>query len=97
MSAYVDLAHTGAAYYVNLVLDIFNSCIFKYVSIIFWSVVFSHTLLLSTHSLNPCYWGEQSDRPACSPPASFSVHLVSSTVTPAGSVQKSRGDNMVRL
>ena len=30
-------------------------------------------------------------------PASFSVHLASSAVTPAGSVHKSRGDNVVRM
>ena len=35
--------------------------------------------------------------PACGPPASFSVHLASSGVTPAGSVHKSRGDNVVRM
>ena len=34
---------------------------------------------------------------ACGPPASFSVHLASSAVTPAGSVHKSRGDNVVRM
>ena len=49
-------------------------------------------MLLATHSHDPCYWGE-SDVPACGPPASFTVHLVSSAVTPAGSVYKSRGDN----
>ena len=53
-------------------------------------------LLLSTHSHDPCWWGE-SDVPACGPPASFSVHLASSAVTPAGSVHKSRGDNVVRM
>ena len=53
-------------------------------------------LLLSTHSHVPCYWGE-SDVPACGPPASFSVHLVSSAVTPVGSVHKSRGDNVVSM
>ena len=31
----------------------------------------------------------------CGPPVSFSVHLASSEVTPAGSVHKSRGDNVV--
>ena len=31
-----------------------------------------------------------SDVPACGTPASFSVHLASSAVTPAGSVNKSR-------
>ena len=41
-------------------------------------------------------WWE-SDDPACGPPASFSVHLASSAVTPAGSVHKSRGDNVVRM
>ena len=55
-----------------------------------------YMLLLSTHSHDPCYWGE-SDVPACGPPASFSVHLASSAVTPAGSVHKSRGDNVVRM
>ena len=34
---------------------------------------------------------------ACGPPASFSVHLASSTVNPAGYVHKSRGDNVVRM
>ena len=31
--------------------------------------------------------GGESDVPACGPPASFSVHLASSAVTPAGFVQ----------
>ena len=31
------------------------------------------------------------------PPASLSVHLASSAVTPVGSVHKSRGDNVMRL
>ena len=35
--------------------------------------------------------------PLVVPPASFSVHLASSAVTPAGSVHKSRGDNVVRM
>ena len=39
----------------------------------------------------------ESDVPACGPPASFSVHLASSAVTPAESVHKSRGDNVVRM
>ena len=41
--------------------------------------------------------GGESDVPACGPPASFSIHLASSAVTPAGSVHKSRGDNVVRM
>ena len=38
--------------------------------------------------------GRESDLPACGPQASFSVHLASSYVTPAGSVHKSRGANV---
>ena len=41
--------------------------------------------------------GGESDVTACSPPASFSVHLASSAGTPAGSVHKSKGDNVVRM
>ena len=41
--------------------------------------------------------GGESDVPACGPPPSFSVHLASSAVTPAGSVHKSKGDNVVRM
>ena len=39
----------------------------------------------------------ESDVPACGPPARFSVHLTNSAITPAGSVHKSRGDNVVRM
>ena len=53
-------------------------------------------LLLSTHSFDPCLWGE-SDLPACGPPASFSLHLASSSSTPAGSVHKSRGEMWLQL
>ena len=45
----------------------------------------------------PLLVGGESDVSACGPPASFSVHLASSAVTPAGSVHKSRGDNVVRM
>ena len=38
--------------------------------------------------------GGESDVPACGPPASFSVHLGSSAVTPAGYVHKFSGDNV---
>ena len=41
--------------------------------------------------------GGGSDVPACGRPASFSVHVASSTDTPPGSVHKSRGDNVVRM
>ena len=50
----------------------------------------------STHSLDPYLWGE-SDHPAFGPPVSLSLHLASSSITPAGSVHKSRGDSVVRL
>ena len=50
---------------------------------------FEMLLLLSTHSLDPCLWGE-SYHPAFGPPASVSLHLASSSITPAGSVHKSK-------
>ena len=53
-------------------------------------------LLLSTHSLDPCLRVE-SDHPAFGPPASLSLHLAISSMTPAGSVHKSRGDNVVHM
>ena len=51
---------------------------------------------MSTHSLDRCLWGE-SDHPAFGPPASLSLYLASSSITPAGSVHKSRGDSVVRM
>ena len=36
--------------------------------------------------------GEESDDPAC-----LSLHLASSSITPAGSVHKSRGNSVVRI
>ena len=53
-------------------------------------------LLLSTHSIDPCLWGE-CDHPPFGPPASISLHLASSSITPAGSVQNSMGDSVVRM
>ena len=38
--------------------------------------------------------GGESDDPSFGPPASLSLHLPSSSITPAGSVHKSRGDNV---
>ena len=38
--------------------------------------------------------GWESDPPACGPPASFSVYLTSSALTPARSVHKSMSDNV---
>ena len=43
-------------------------------------------------TLSSAFWRE-SDVPACGPPA----YLASSAVTPAVSVHKSRGDNVVRM
>ena len=51
---------------------------------------------VSTHSLDPYLWG-QSDHPAFGPPASLSPHLASSSIIPARSVHKSRGDSVVRM
>ena len=45
----------------------------------------------------PLVWGGASNHPAFGPPASLSHHLASSSITPAGSVHKSRGDNVVRM
>ena len=39
----------------------------------------------------------QTNLPACGPPASFFIHLACSSITPSGSVHKSRGDNVVRV
>ena len=39
----------------------------------------------------------ESDHPDFGPPASLSVHLASISITPAGSVHKSRGDDVVRM
>ena len=50
---------------------------------------------MSTHSLDPCLWGD-SDHPSFGPPASISLYLASNSITPAGSVHKSRGDSVVR-
>ena len=48
----------------------------------------------STHSLDPCLLGE-SYHPAFSPAASIYLHMASNSITPAGSVHKSRGDSVV--
>ena len=53
-------------------------------------------LLLSIHSLDPCLWGEYENH-AFGPPASLSLHLASSSISPAGSVHKSRGDSAVPM
>ena len=53
---------------------------------------------MSTHSLDPCLWGGGgSDHLAFGQPASISLHLTRSSITPAGSVHKSRGDIVVRM
>ena len=41
--------------------------------------------------------GGESDHPAFGSPVSLSLHLASSSITPAESVHKSRGDNVVRM
>ena len=44
-----------------------------------------------------CVGGGESGHLAFSPPASISLHLASSSITPAGSAHKSRGDSVVRM
>ena len=39
----------------------------------------------------------ESDVPAFGPPANLSIHLTISSIIPAGSVHKSRGDSVVRM
>ena len=41
--------------------------------------------------------GGGSDHPAFGPPVSISLHLASSSIIPAGSVHKPRGDSEVRM
>ena len=55
-----------------------------------------HFVVVSTHSLDPCLWGE-SDHPAFGPPVSISLHMAINSITPARSVHKSRGDSVVRM
>ena len=54
-------------------------------------------MCVSTHSLDPCLWGGVRSSAFDPPAASISLHLASSSITPAGSVQKSRGDSVVRM
>ena len=54
----------------------------------------NYRIVVSTHSIDPYLWGE-SNNPAFGPRASLSLHLPSSSSTPAGSVHKSRGDSVV--
>ena len=53
-------------------------------------------VVVSINSLDPCLWGE-SDHPDFGTRASISLHLTSSSITPAGSVRKSRGDSVVHM
>ena len=39
----------------------------------------------------------ESDHPAFVPPASISLHMASSSITPVGSVHQSRGDAVVHM
>ena len=59
-------------------------------------MVYAVVVVVSFHSLHPYLWGE-SDHPAFGPPASISLQLASNSITPAGSVRKSRGDIVVRM
>ena len=85
-----------AVYYISMVLELIGQWLliirqrpwFRYPS--------SVRLLLSTHSLDPCLWGK-SDNPDFGPPASLSLHLASSSITPSGCVHKPSGDSVVRM
>ena len=74
------------------------SCEYKQMNMCIVVLVYP-LLLLHTYSLSkePLLVGGGSDLPACGPPASFSAHLASSAVTPAGSVRKSMVVNVVRM
>ena len=55
-------------------------------------------LLLCLHTpLTLVCGGGESDHPAFGPPASIYLHLASSSITPAGSFHKTRGDSGVRM
>ena len=55
--------------------------------------VYVHCCCCLPTPFDPCLWAE-SDHLAFGPPASLSLHLASSYITPAGSVHKSRGENV---
>ena len=57
------------------------------------SIYQNYIVVVYTHSLDPCLWGD----PAFGPPASLSIHLARRSITPAGSVHKSRRDNVLRM
>ena len=61
------------------------------------AVIITTLLLLSTHSHDPSYWGSLIFLLVVHQLLLLSIPLVSSTVTSAGSVHKSRGDNVVRV
>ena len=57
----------------------------------------SSSLLLCLPTPLTLVCGGESDHPAFGLPASLSLRLTSSSITPAGSVHKSRGDSVVRM
>ena len=59
----------------------------------------AHHCVVSTNSLDPCLWGGGGGphQHVFGPPASLPLHPASSSITPAGSVHKSKGDNVVRM
>ena len=80
--------------YYNLMRFIMRWVLHRVGSFNMGEVWFGTLLLLSTHSLDPCLWGE-SNHPAFGPPARLSLYLASISITPAGSVPKYRGDSVV--
>ena len=82
--------------------QLLNGCIILYIVLLFKENIIIVKIILFLHwSVVAVYHslasGAESDLPNCGLPASFSVHLASSTLTLVGSVHKSRGDNVVRL
>ena len=75
-------------------LKCIGKCIIKCIVICIIICIFNYICLPTP--LNLVYVGK-SDNPAFGPPARLSLHLVSSSITPAEYVHKSRGDNVVYM
>ena len=69
---------------------VWKVCVFRYAD-----VVCLGCCCLPTPLTLVC--GGEPDHPVSGPPASLSLHLASSSIIPAGSVHKSRGDNVMRM
>ena len=61
-------------------------CMYDYIFV--WLHICMHVRICYLPTRVTLASGGDSDLPTCGPPASFSVHLASSVVTPVGSVHK---------